>query len=159
MIIGIFIGLLLLIMQEFVLLVVIGSLIFFFQALKKMLPESIKFEISNHGVMIGDNLYYWGKLRRYFFINREGREVLAIDTVLGFPGRIYVHFDPSDKDKIKAILDRYIHFMETEPRTFLDDAYDKILGKFNYEEEDSVSDKPTTVNEEKESVKETIPEE
>jgi len=135
-IIGMVVGFILLIMQEFILILSIGVLIFFLQALKKMPPENVKYEISSHGVMIGDNLYYWDKLRRFFFIVREGSEVLAIDTILGFPGRIYIHFDSVDKEKIKEILEKYLHYIESEPRTFFDTAYDKIVKRINIEEDE-----------------------
>ncbi|MBW6441617.1 hypothetical protein K0B04_01750 [Patescibacteria group bacterium] len=136
MIIGIFVGLLLLIMQEFFVILIIGSLIFFVQAIMKMAPENIKYELSNHGILINDDLYYWDKLRRFFYITREGSEVLAIDTVLGFPGRIYIHFNPEDKEKIKEVINRYLHFLEAEPRTFLDNTYDKVVQRFSFQDDD-----------------------
>lgn len=135
-IIGMAVGFVLLIMQEFILMLTVGIFIFFLQALKKMPPENVKYEISSHGVMIGDDLYYWNKLRRFFFIVREGSEVLAIDTILGFPGRVYVHFDQMDKEKIKELLEKYLHYIESEPRTFFDTAYDKIMKRINIEEEE-----------------------
>ncbi len=136
LIIGIVVGLLLLIMKEFFVMLMIGSIIFFMQALQKMNPENVKYEINNHGILVGDSVYYWNKLRRYFFISRDGNEVLSIDTVLGFPGRIFIYFNSVDKEKIKGILDRYLHFLDAEPRTFLDDAYEKVTKKFSSDDED-----------------------
>jgi hypothetical protein len=149
--IGIVVGIILLIMQEFILMITIGSIIFFLQALRKMLPESLRYEISSHGILVGDDMYYWGKLRRFFFITREGSEVLAIDTTLGFPGRIYIHFDQSDKGKIKETLDRYLHYLESEPRTVFDNTYERIVGKFNIEDDSVLSNASESVNEKRES--------
>lgn len=155
LIIGIFVGLLLLIMQEFFIMLIIGSIIFFMQALQKMNPENVKYEINNHGILVGDSMYYWNKLRRYFFISRDGNEVLSVDTVLGFPGRIYIYFNSFDKEKIKSILDRYLHFLENEPRTFLDSAYDKVTTKFSSdEEEEDLSQVETRIEESGEPEKE-----
>jgi hypothetical protein len=148
-IIGVFVGILLLIMQEFALILAIGSIVFFLQVYSKMLPQSIRFEISNYGIMIGDNLYPWDKLRRYFFFTRDGNEVIGVDTVLGFPGRIFINFEIKDKEKIKEILDKNLYYLESEPRTFLDNAYDKIMSKFNVEEKEDFSDKPETHSVEK----------
>jgi hypothetical protein len=134
LIIGIFVGLLLLIMQEFFVILIIGSVIFFVQAVMKMSPENVKYELNNHGVLIGDHLYYWDTLVRYYFIFRESVEVLAVDTTLGFPGRIYISFNPSDKEKIKEIMEKYLHYLESEPKTFLDNAYDRVAKKFGTDE-------------------------
>jgi hypothetical protein len=135
-IIGIFVGLLLLIMQEFFVILIIGSLIFFVQAMMKLTPESTKYELSSHGLKIGDTLYYWDHLRRFFFVLREGVEVVAIDTTLGFPGRLFISYDPSNKEKIKEVLLKYLHFLEVEPKTFFDNAYDKVIKKFSIEDKD-----------------------
>lgn len=158
-IIGIFVGVLLLIMQQFILMIAIGSFIFFLQALKKMVPENVRYEISNHGVMIGDEMYYWSKLRRFFYITVEGSEVLAIDTILGFPGRVYVHFDEKDKEKIKEILNRYLHYLENEPRTFMDDTYDRIMKKFNLEEDSILAARSEPTEKKEEADKESLNEE
>jgi len=113
---------------------IVGSLVFFIQALKKVSPGSVKFEISNHGVMVDDSMYYWDKLRRFFFLTRENSEVLVIDTVIGFPGRIYLSIDSNDKEKIKTLLEKYLHYLDAEPRTFLDNTYDKVVSKFSVDE-------------------------
>ena len=135
-IIGIFVGLLLLVMQEFFVILIIGSLIFVTQAMMKLPPEKIKYEISSHGIAIGDSLYYWNKLVRFFFVVREGVEVIAIDTTLGFPGRIFLSFNIADKEKIKQILIKYLHFLEVEPKTFFDNAYDRVVKRFSLEDKE-----------------------
>ena len=137
--ISIVVGLILLVMQQFFVLLVIASIAFFVISLKKVSPEVVKYEISNHGIMINDTMYYWNKLRRFFFLQRENTEVLAIDTTIGFPGRIYLSFNPEDKEKIKEILEKYTHYLESEPRTFFDDAYDTVVSKISLEG-DSVDD-------------------
>ena len=130
-IIGIFVGLLLLIMQEFFIILIIGSLIFFTQAILRMNPENVKYEISSHGISIGDTMYYWNQLVRFFFIQRENTEAVAVDTTLGFPGRIFMPFQGVDKGKLKEILEKHIHFLESEPKTFLDNAYDRVVKRFS----------------------------
>lgn len=135
--IGVFVGLLLLAMQQFFVLLIVGSLVFFVQALRKVTPGSVKYEISNHGIMVEDSMYYWDKLRRFFFLTKETSEVLVIDTIIGFPGRIYLSIDMKDKEKIKELLEKYLHYLDAEPRTFLDNAFDKVVNKFSVDEEDS----------------------
>jgi len=105
--ISIVVGLILLIMQQFFVLLILGSIAFFVISLKKVSSENVKYELSNHGIMIDDSMYYWDKLRRFFFLPKGGTEILVVDTTIGFPGRIYLSFNPEDRDKIKEILEKY----------------------------------------------------
>ena len=130
-IIGVFIGLVLMVMQEFFLILAVGSVIFVIQALTKAPPEMVKYELSNQGLLIDETLYYWNQLRRYFFITRDGGEAIAVDTTLGFPGRLFLSFNPKDKEEIKRIFDQRLYFIEEEPKTFLDTTYEKVLDKFD----------------------------
>jgi len=137
--ISIVVGLILLIMQQFFILLILGSIAFFIISLKKVTPENVKYELSNHGIMIDESMYYWDKLRRFFFLSKGKNEILVVDTTVGFPGRIYLSFNPEDRYKIKEILENYTHYLESEPRTFFDNAYDKVVGKISMEK-DSVDD-------------------
>lgn len=138
--ISIIVGVILLIMQQFFVLLLLGSIAFFIISLKKVSPEVVKYEISNHGIKIDDSMYYWSKLRRFFFLQKEKNEVIAVDTTIGFPGRLYIAFDNNDREKVKQLLEKYLHYLESEPRTFLDNTYDKVVSKFSLDEEDSVED-------------------
>jgi hypothetical protein len=135
-IIGVFVGLLLLAMQEFFVILVIGSVIFVTQALMKMPPENIKYELSSFGVSINGKLYYWDQLRSYFFMQREGREIAAVNTTIGIPGRLFVDFEPKDRDTVRGVFNKYLHFMEEEPKTFFDTTYDKIVKRFGVEDKE-----------------------
>ena len=135
--ISIVVGLILLIMQQFFVLLILGSIAFFVISLKKVSSENVRYELSNHGIMIDDSMYYWDKLRRFFFLPKGGTEILVVDTTIGFPGRIYLSFNPEDRDKIKEILEKYTHYLESEPRTFLDNAYDKVINKFSVNEDET----------------------
>jgi len=135
-IIGVAVVVLLLLMQQFFVILAIGSVIFFIQAMSKLSPETVKYEISTQGVMIGDTIYDWDDLRRFFFVKRNNSEMIAIDTVLSFPARIFISFEQADREKIKEILEKYLYYLESEPKTFLDNTYDSVIKKFSFKEED-----------------------
>ena len=86
--------------------------------------------------MIDDNIYDWDDLRRFFFVKRNNSEMIAIDTVLSFPARIFISFEQADREKIKEILEKYLYYLESEPKTFLDNTYDSVIKKFSFKEED-----------------------
>ncbi len=134
-IIGILLGVLFLFMKEFALILVVGSIILFFSSLDKMTFSKVRYEVSNHGILIGDDLYFWDRLRRYYFSPRGvSDEVIVIDTVLGIPGKIYLPFDSENKPKIMEIFNRYLNYLEEEPKTVFDNAYNKIINMFGVEE-------------------------
>jgi len=135
-IIGVFVGLLLVIMQEFFLIFLIASVIFISHVLSKAEPEIVKHEISNHGISYNGQLYYWYELKHFFFMQSAGFEILAVDTWNSLPGRLFLVLGEKskDKDKIKEYLTKYIAFLPEPPHTFLDKTYDAVMGKFNFDD-------------------------
>lgn len=135
-IIGVFVGLLLVAMQEFFVILVIGSIIFVIQALMKMPPEKVTYELNSFGIVINGKLYYWDQLRRYFFMTRDETSIIAVDTTMGIPGRIFLNYDPKDKTAIKEVFNKYLHYLEEEPKTFFDDTYNKIVKRFSFDDKE-----------------------
>jgi hypothetical protein len=135
MIIGIVVGILLALMQDFGLIIVIGSLIFFYYALNnKYTPTEVEYQITNYGIKYGTEFYYWPDLRRFFFSRKGSDELLAIDTTLGIPGRLIVVFPAELREKIVEILKQYIAYIDVEPKSSLDKFFEGILSKLNFEE-------------------------
>ncbi len=132
-VIGIVIALLLAIMGEFFLILVIGSLIFVSYVLSNTPPEISKFEISSHGVMFDEQMYYWIQLKQFFYTNFGDSEILAIDTKEALPGRIFISFKQEDKQKLHEVISRYLPFLKQEPKSAFDKMYESVLDKFNTE--------------------------
>jgi len=131
MMIGIVIALLLVIMQEFFLLFVIASLIFISNVLAKVPPEKVKYEISNHGILYGTDMYYWKDLKQFYFDEIDGLDLLVVDTRIALPGRLYITLQAGSKDKLQAYLDERLIFLESPPQTFLDKGYASVVDKFD----------------------------
>lgn len=133
-IIGVVIGILLALMQDFVLIIVIASVIFFYYTLhNKYTPGVVEYEISNYGFKYGTQMYYWIELRHFFFSQRANQELLIIDTNENFAGRLVVIFKPEDKQKILGYLKERILYLEKEPKNSIDKFVDSVTGKFNVE--------------------------
>lgn len=129
-IIGVFIALFLVILQEYMLILVVASMIFVGQVLAKTPPENVKFEISSYGIMTDDQLYYWHDLRRFFFFEKEGITILAVDTLTGFPSRLFLNVTKDQAAKAKQVLDQRLQYLEQEPETLLDRTYRAVTSKF-----------------------------
>jgi hypothetical protein len=133
-VIGVIVALLLILMQEFFLILIVISVLFVTHALSNTPAEKIKYQVSNHGVQVVEHLYYWSELKQFFFITKEDVQVLAIDTRLGLPGRLFLTIYPQDKDNLKEIFSNHLVYLEKEPKTFFDTAYDTILQRFSFQE-------------------------
>lgn len=131
-VIGVVIALLLAIMGEFWLILVIGSLIFISFVLSNTPPESAAYEISNHGIKFDETMYYWHKLKNYYFYTTQGVEMLAVGTVDTFPGRLFITINPADHEKINGILSTQLSFIQEPPKTVMDKAYDSVIDKFKF---------------------------
>ena len=131
LIIGIVIGLVLIIMQEYFLLLVVASLLFVSNVLSKASANIFKFEINTHGIFYVDTLYYWEEIKQFFFIEKGNKKTLAVDTYAPFPGRMFVDMTSQDKNQVKEILEKHIFFLEEEPKTVFDKLYEQVIDKFD----------------------------
>lgn len=131
--IGIVIAFLLVIMQEFILILMVASLFFLTYVLSKTAPESLDYEINNHGILVGEQIYYWHDLRQFFFIHKNDVDVLCVDTYLGVPARLYLTINIADRTKIYEYLEPKLNYLNEEPKTPFDKAYDNVMSKFNFE--------------------------
>lgn len=129
--IAIVVGILLLIMQQFALLFVIGSLVFIQIALSRTQPESISYEISNLGIMYGDKIYYWPKLLSFYFGIKDSQHYIGVNTENPFPGRLFLFFDEQDRPALDIVLADKLSKLDEEPRTFIDNAYKAVSDKFD----------------------------
>jgi hypothetical protein len=131
-VIGAVISLFLAVMGEFFLILVVGSIIFMSYVLSVTPPENVSYEISNYGIMFGEQMFYWDQLKQYFFSYSSGQELLCVDSKESLPGRVFISIRAGDKDKIKDILSRYLAFLKEEPVTVMDKTYKSFTDKFNF---------------------------
>jgi hypothetical protein len=123
------IALVLIILQEFFLLLLIGSMLFVRYVLAKVPPEKINYTLSTHGITIGPETYYWKELLQYFFLDGVGEHVVAVDIEGAAMPRLFISFHPKDKQAIKEILDQHLIYIETPPKSTFDKTYDSIMSK------------------------------
>jgi hypothetical protein len=132
-VIGLVIALVLALMQEFFLILVVASIVFFSYILINSPIDTIEHELSTHGVKTNGDMYYWYELKRFFFTTSTGTEMLSIDTIDRLPTRLFMLFNAKDKDKIREVCEKYITYVSEEPLTKWDEVYFKVMSKFNFE--------------------------
>ncbi|HLB51396.1 hypothetical protein A3F07_04030 [candidate division WWE3 bacterium RIFCSPHIGHO2_12_FULL_38_15] len=132
-VIGVVVGLLLFLMQEFFLILVVASVIFISYILSNSPMENVRHEISTHGVKSADQQFYWYELKQFFFTNTTDPQLLAMDTKDRLPGRLFFAFRPDEKEKLKELVSLYLPYLSEEPTTVINKAYYSLLDKFNFE--------------------------
>jgi len=125
------ISLLLVSMQEYFLVLVLASIIFICYVLSITPPGKVSHEISNKGVSFAGQFYGWHDLRQFFFYEKDGNDVLAVDTQNTFPVRLFFVLSGKDKDKIREYLSKYLTYIEEPPKNFMDKMYDSVASKIN----------------------------
>lgn len=131
-VIGLVVALFLALMQEFFLIMVVASIVFFAYILINSPIETFEHEISTHGIKTQGQMFYWYELTKFFFTQNADAHVLAVDTFDKLPSRLYLLYSLDQEQKLKEICEKYITYLEKEPLTSLDKAYSKVLGKFNF---------------------------
>jgi hypothetical protein len=131
-IIGVVAGLILAIMGEFFLLLLIISVLFFMNVVNRVETEDVRYTVSNYGISIDDNMYYWFNLKHFFLFNKDGEEMLAVDTTLNLPRRLFISLGPGvDTGKLTESLLGHIAKLQDTPSSVIDKTYDNIIGKFD----------------------------
>lgn len=128
LIVGIVVGLILLIMQEFLLILAIGSLVFVSYVISAAPADTVVHEITNLGVIYDNEFYPWEVFKYYFFTNRDGADILGMDRKNGV--RLIFIVNQQHKQEIHKILYERIPYLDEAPKDSLDNMYRSILDKF-----------------------------
>jgi len=97
--------------------ILIISVIFLYYVLSTVEPENIEYKITTWGIKMADKLNPWIDLGRFWFSKRFNDELLVFEAyTLG--GRLELVIKPTDKDKIKKVLSKYLLHEQASPSYF-----------------------------------------
>lgn len=127
------IALIALLAQEFLLIAVLFALTFVVYALNFVPPNDIKYKISTQGITIEEHFYFWHEMESFWFKEKEGQNVLFIQTYLSFPAQLMLVLGSMDKDEIQKTVAHFLPFHEIPRTTFLDRWGEKLQKYFPLE--------------------------
>ena len=107
-------GLILFLVEGFMPVILIISIVFLFYILNTVEPENIEYKITNKGVRVSDKMNGWNTLGRFWFTKRFNNDLLVLETV-SLTGRLELVINLKDKEKIKENLAKYIVEEEASP--------------------------------------------
>jgi len=109
--------------RDLVLVVLLLSLVFLYNILFSATENSYQYKIYSNGIDYFNTFYSWDKFRFFFFFT--DKNIIGIDTVDITPGRLYVYFNPEDREKIENILIMKLDKALVVPKNYLDLMVDK----------------------------------
>ena len=112
------VGLILFLVEGFMPVILIISLVFLYYVMSTVEPENIEYKITNKGIKIVGKRTDWEIMTRFWFTRRFDSQLLVVETVT-LPGRLELVIDPELKQEIKKALSNYLTEEEAAP-SFLD---------------------------------------
>lgn len=123
------VGLVLFLIEGWVPVVLVISLVFLFYVLSTVEPENIEYKITNKGIKVAGKKTEWNLMGRFWFSKRFETELLIVETAV-LPGRMEIVINPEIKEAIRKNLSSYL-FEEEAPPAFLDKASNWFAKKLN----------------------------
>ncbi len=111
---------LLFLFSQYVLMLVIISMLFVVFALAVVPPHTVNYRISTEGIAVDDYFYLWQELYDFYFKNLNGEDILHIRTKDEYATDITVLLGDIPKDYIKALLINYLPYREVVPLSFME---------------------------------------
>jgi hypothetical protein len=119
--------------SQYMLMLVVLSLVFVAFALATVPPRNFVYRISSEGITIEDHFFLWQELYDFYFRKREGIEVLHVRTHSLIPGELTITLGDIGKDHIKSILLPYLPYREVIRPTFMEKSGDWLAKNFPLE--------------------------
>jgi hypothetical protein len=108
------VGLILFLVEGFMPVLLIISLVFLFYVMSTVEPDKIDYKITNKGIYVAGRKTDWDPLIRFWFSRRFDSQLLIIQTTT-LPGRLELVIEPEKKEEIKQTLLKYMPEEETPP--------------------------------------------
>ena len=114
-------GIIILLMGDFLLIGVIISFAFLSYVLASQKPDSVVHQLTTYGIRTEGRLYEWRNLTSYWLKKQWGKELLVIRNQNSFPGIIMLVVDPNSREAILAELNNHLEYIAPED-TFVERA-------------------------------------
>jgi len=118
---------------QYLLMLVVLSLVFVAFALNSVPPKDFYYRVSNEGITVEDRFFLWKELYDFYFRKKDGVETLQIRTEAFIPGELTITFPAEEKEKIKRAILPFLPFREYVKPTFMDKSAEWLEKNFPLE--------------------------
>lgn len=131
--IALLIEIILFLFSQYLLMLVVVSLVFVAFALNTVPPRNFHYRISSEGITVEDHFYLWQELYDFYFKKREGLDILHVRTKSFIPGELTITLGDVDREHAKSILLPYLPYREVIKPTFMEKSGDWLSKNFPLE--------------------------
>jgi len=121
--------------SQYMLMLVVLSLLFVAFSLSSVPPSDFKYRISSEGITIEDHFFLWQELYDFYFKKREGVDVVHVRTHSFIPGELTLTLGSIDREHLKSALLPYLPYREVIKPTFMEKSGDWLVRNFPLEKE------------------------
>ena len=121
--------------SQYMLMLVVLSLVFVAFALNTVAPSNFKYRVSSEGITVEDHFFLWQELYDFYFKKREGIDVVHIRTHSFIPGELTLTLGDTDREHVKSALLPYLPYREVIKPTFMEKSADWLTKNFPLEKE------------------------
>ncbi len=112
--------------QEWLAAIVSWAALFLFIILDRMPADKVTHKITGEGIVSMNHSYIWEEMGPFWFITRGENRILHIARRNLF-GQLVILINPSDEEKIREILIKYLPYIEIPEKS----TSDKVLEWIN----------------------------
>ncbi|MCL4417353.1 MAG: hypothetical protein M1365_11755 [Actinobacteria bacterium] len=123
--------------SQYLLMLVVLSLLFLAFSLASVPPKDFHYRISTEGISVEDHFFLWQELYDFYFKKRQGQEVLHVRTHAFIPGELTFTLGSISKEHLKNVLLPYLPHREIVGDTFMEKAEDWLTRNFPLEKDSS----------------------
>jgi len=135
LLIALLVEIILFLFSQYMLMLLVASLLFVAFALVTVPPSDFKYRISTEGITVEDHFFLWQELYDFYFKKREGIDVVHIRTHSLIPGELTLTLGTLDREHIKSTLLHYLPYREVVRSTFMEKSGDWLARNFPLEKE------------------------
>ncbi len=133
LLIMLFVEILLFLFSQYMLMLVVLSLVFVSFALATVPPRDFHYRISTEGITVEDHFFLWQELYDFYFKKRNGIEVLHVRTHALIPGELTITLGDINGEHVKSVLLPFLPYREYIKPTFMDKSADWLSANFPLE--------------------------
>jgi len=105
---------------------VVLTLLFFAYVLGTVEPEVIEHKITQKGLVSHNRVFLWEELKSFWFDKNEGENLLVFETKNQLPTRVIVLLGLTTTQAVSNILSKYLPEKKIPPTDFLDRLAKKL---------------------------------
>jgi hypothetical protein len=120
--------------SQYLLMLVILSLVFVAFALSIIPPRDFHYRISSEGIMIEDRFFLWQELYDFYFKRVYGVDALHVRTQAYLPGELIITLGEMEEEKVKKALLPFLPYREYVKPSFMDKSGDWLAKNFPLED-------------------------